>query len=73
MDAQLVYADIGPSSFKQQKTIMSSILELDDSRVEYAQLNYNTIHGHNEESNFLTDSEANCKLNGQVLITVNKS
>ena len=62
MDAQLVYADIGPSSFKR---IMSSIstLELDNDRVEYAHLNHNIVHDHHEESNFLT--EANCQLKGQ--------
>ena len=43
----LVYADIGPSSFKKQQawTTATSTFELDDSHVEYAKLiNHNFVH-----------------------------
>ena len=62
MDTQLVYADIGPSSFQRPKMMLST-LELDDSRVKYAQLNYNAIHdcSDSQERNSLT--ETNFQLN----------
>ena len=44
VEETLFYADIGPASFpKQQTTQKSTLLHLDDSRVEYAQLDH-TVH-----------------------------
>ena len=40
----LVYAEVGKSSLKhQQNDQLSNFLDLDDSRVEYAQLNHEAL------------------------------
>ena len=41
VDHHLVYADIGPSLLNTKK--VSNTLELDDSRVEYAQINHGLL------------------------------
>ena len=41
-NTQMVYADIGPSSFKKNQNLTPISLELDDSHVEYSQIKHNT-------------------------------
>ena len=39
----LVYADIGPVKHQDQMNKQSNFLDLDDTRIEYAQLNHNLL------------------------------
>ena len=39
-DHHLVYADIGPSPLNTNNNIISNTFNLDDSRVEYAEINH---------------------------------
>ena len=58
-DHHLVYADIGPSPLNTTNNIILNTFELDDSRVEYAQINHTCgfLEGKVEHSESVIDKQ----------------